>query len=112
MPPDHGAALVAKILSDAELRKLWVNELDAMRNRMIDLRRLFSKELLVQGSEVMAAAVKNQNGMFSTLPVSKAQAEALREKHSVYMTNSGRINIAAATADNIPRLATAILDVL
>jgi len=55
MPPDHGAALVAKILSDAELRKLWVNELDAMRNRMIDLRRLFSKELLVQGSEVMAA---------------------------------------------------------
>ena len=112
MPPDHGAALVAKILSDAELRKLWVNELDAMRNRMIDLRRLFSKELSVQGSEVMAAAVKNQNGMFSTLPVSKAQAEALREKHSVYMTNSGRINIAAATADNIPRLATAILDVL
>jgi len=82
MPPDHGAALVAKILSDAELRKLWVNELDAMRNRMIDLRRLFSKELLVQGSEVMAAAVKNQNGMFST------------------------------PADNIPRLATAILDVL
>lgn len=112
MPPDHGAALVAKILGDKSLRKMWVEELNEMRDRMIDLRRIFSDELSVQGSEVMAAAVKNQNGMFSTLPVSKSQAEALRKKHSVYMTNSGRINIAAATAENIPRLATAILDVL
>ncbi len=112
MPPDHGAALVSRVLGDNRLRAMWLEELDAMRNRMIDLRQQFSKELSVQGSEVMAAAVKNQNGMFSTLPVSKAQAEALRADHSVYMTNSGRINIAAANTENIPRLAKAILDVL
>jgi aspartate aminotransferase len=112
MPPDHGAALVAKILGDEALKALWIEELDAMRNRMLDLRRQLSAALSVQGSEVMANAVKNQNGMFSTLPVSKEQAEALRNDHSVYMTNSGRINIAGANSDNIPRLAKAVLDVL
>jgi aspartate aminotransferase len=112
MPPDHGAALVARILGDEALRALWVEELDAMRHRMLDLRRQLSEELSVQGAEVMANAVKAQNGMFSTLPVSKEQAEALRRDHSVYMTNSGRINIAGANSTNIPRLAKAILDVL
>jgi len=112
MPPDHGAALVAKILGDESLRALWIEELNAMRGRMLDLRAQMSKELSVQGAEVMAEAVKNQNGMFSTLPVSKEQAEALRNDHSVYMTNSGRINIAGANSENIPRLAKAILDVL
>lgn len=83
-----------------------------MRTRMIDLRRQLSEALSVQGAETMAAAVKNQNGMFSTLPVSVEQAETLREKYSIYMTNSGRINIAGANKNNIPQLAKAILDVL
>jgi len=112
MPPDHGAALVARILGDASLRAEWVSELDEMRGRMRDLRAQLSGALNVQGGEIMAEAVKDQNGMFSTLPLSKAQAVALRENHSVYLTDSGRINIAGANSGNIPRLAEAILKVL
>lgn len=112
MPPDHGAALVARILTDEKLRAEWTAELDEMRGRMRSLRVQLSGALNVQGGEVMSAAVKNQNGMFSTLPLSKAQAEALRETHSVYLTNSGRINIAGTNTENIPRLADAILKVL
>ena len=33
MPPDHGAAIVTRILRDETLRKLWVSELDEMRGR-------------------------------------------------------------------------------
>ena len=112
MPPDHGAALVARILGDPALRGEWVSELDEMRDRMRALRAQLSGALNVQGGEVIAAAVKNQNGMFSTLPLSEAQAIALRESHSVYLTNSGRINIAGTNTTNIPRLAEAILKVL
>ncbi|WP_409433070.1 aromatic amino acid transaminase [Litorimonas sp. RW-G-Af-16] len=112
MPPDHGAALVARILGDADLRKMWVEELDEMRNRMLGLRQLLSEALDVQGGEVMAAAVKDQNGMFSTLPISKAQAEKLRSDYSIYLTNSGRINIAGTNTSNIPRFAEALLAVL
>lgn len=112
MPPDHGAALVARVLGDADLRTVWVDELDEMRGRMRGLRQMLSEALNVQGGEVMAAAVKDQNGMFSTLPLSKDQAIKLREDYSIYMTNSGRINIAGANAGNIPRLAECILKVL
>jgi len=112
MPPDHGAKLVADILGDADLRKVWVDELTEMRERMRALRLQLSEALNVQGGEVIAAAVKNQNGMFSTLPLSVDQARKLRSDYSIYMTDSGRINIAGANRDNIPRLAESILAVL
>lgn len=112
MPPDHGAALVAKILSTPDLKAEWLEELTQMRERMIALRKQLSDALNVQGGEVISAAVKDQNGMFSMLPLSKDQAETLREKHAVYIMNSGRMNIAGANTGNIPRLAEAILDVL
>jgi len=112
MPPDHGAALVVRVLSDPELRADWETELGEMRERMISLRGQLSKELRVQGAEDMADAVKAQKGMFSTLPLSQAQAEKLRSDHSIYIMNSGRMNIAGANSENIPRFAKAILDVL
>jgi aspartate aminotransferase len=112
MPPDHGARVVADILGDADLRNMWVEELTEMRERMRDLRKQLSEALDVQGGEVIAAAVKNQNGMFSTLPLSVDQARKLRSDYSIYMTDSGRINIAGANRENIPRLAEAILAVL
>ena len=112
MPPDHGAALVARVLGDEVLRADWVDELTDMRERMRRLRRELSEALNVQGGEVMARAIEDQNGMFSMLPLSAAQAQRLRSDHSVYLLNSGRMNIAAASTANIPRLAEAILDVL
>jgi len=112
MPPDHGARLVADILGDTELRAMWVEELTQMCERMRDLRRQLSDALNVQGGEVIAAAVKDQNGMFSTLPLSVDQARKLRSDYSIYMTDSGRINIAGTNDENIPRLAEAILAVL
>jgi len=112
MPPDHGAAIVVRILGDADLRKLWVDELTEMRERMRGLRRQLSQALNVQGGEALSAAVVNQNGMFSTLPISTEQAIKLRTNHSIYLTNSGRINIAGTNSDNIPRFAEAILSLL
>lgn len=112
MPPDHGAALVARVLGDAELYAEWEAELTHMRERMISLRKQLSDAMNVQGGEAISAAIKDQNGMFSTLPLSQAQAERLRAEHSVYIMNSGRMNIAAANTENIPRLADAILAVL
>jgi len=112
MPPDHGAAIVTRILRDEKLREIWVQELNEMRERMLGLRRSLSEALNVQGGEAMSAAIKDQNGMFSTLPLSQQQAERLRSEYAVYIMNSGRMNIAAANANNIPRLAESILAVL
>ncbi|MEM9599413.1 MAG: amino acid aminotransferase [Pseudomonadota bacterium] len=112
MPPDHGAKIVESVLGDPELRRIWSEELTVMRERMRGLRHQLSDALDVQGGEHIARAVIDQNGMFSTLPVTQEQAIALRKDHAIYMTNSGRINIAGANGDNIPTLAAALLDVL
>ena len=112
MPPDHGAALVAKVLSTPELKADWEAELETMRLRMSGLRQSLASALSVQGAEQMAQAIASQKGMFSLLPVSPEQAEKLRSEHSVYLLNSGRINIGGARIETINRLADAILTVL
>ena len=112
MPPAWGAMVVATVLGDRDLRHDWNDELNEMRTRIRRLRRSLADELSVQGGEDLARAVADQQGMFSMLPVTKDQAIRLRNAHSVYITNSGRMNIAAANLDNIPRLARALLSVM
>ena len=110
MPPAWGAMLVTTILRDRELRYQWNEELAEMRSRIRRLRRALADELSVQGGDLLANAVREQMGMFSTLPVTRDSAEALRRNHSVYILNSGRMNIAGATLDTIPPLAKALLE--
>jgi aspartate aminotransferase len=112
MPPDHGAQIVERILGNGDLKRMWTEELTEMRDRIRGLRQLLSEALDVQGGEHIARAVVNQNGMFSMLPVTKEQAESLRNDHAIYMTNSGRVNIAGANVSNIPAVAAALLEVL
>jgi aspartate/tyrosine/aromatic aminotransferase len=116
MPPDHGAALVAKILSDETLKADWMNELETMRVRMVGLRNGLADALREQGSTnsngQMANALAGQKGMFSLLPLTPEQAQKIRSDHAVYLLNSGRINIAGARTETLERLASCILDVL
>ena len=106
MPPDHGAAAVRTILEDADLTKLWLEEVDTMRNRM---RRVRSK--LASFGKVGAvdfSALADQNGLFATLALTPEQIMMLRSEHSIYMAGSGRINIAGLTVQNIEKFAEAV----
>ena len=47
MPPDHGARIVATILTDRSLRDTWLQELATMRERMAAQRRGFVAALAV-----------------------------------------------------------------
>jgi len=38
MPPDHGAAIAARVFAEPLLRQQWVEELEAMRMRILDMR--------------------------------------------------------------------------
>lgn len=109
MPPDHGAAAVRLILSDAELTADWLAELDEMRERMRWVRdRLAAAQ---QVGPIAMAPLGIQNGLFSMLPLSPEQILAIRERHGVYMAGSGRINIAGLTTGNIETFLTALADV-
>ena len=109
MPPDHGAAAVRLVLRDADLTTLWQDELDGMRERMRQVRAHLAEA--GQAGRVDLTPLAGQNGLFSTLPLSKDQIAALRERHGIYMAGSGRINVAGLTEGNIDRFVSALAEV-
>ena len=108
MPPAHGAAIVATILNNADLRAEWEAELTQMRERMTSLRKALAETLVEKTGSNRLGAVAMQNGMFSQLPLSKDGITAMREKSGLYMPNSGRINIAGLNLKDIPAVADII----
>lgn len=111
-PPAHGGQIVATILADEALRRQWQEELAVMRNRINDMRHLFVETLDEQGVDRDFSFIARQRGMFSYSGLTPAQVQALRERHSVYIVGSGRINVAGMTPDNMDYLCAAIGDVL
>lgn len=110
-PPDHGAAVVATILGDTELKQLWSSEVEGMRSRIAQLRSGLVEALVPHGLAERFAHVGVQRGMFSYTGLSAEQVKQLREKHSVYMVSSGRANVAGIDETQLGLLAEAIADV-
>jgi aspartate aminotransferase len=112
MPPDHGAAIVGKILADKELRALWFKELDEMRVRLNGLRQLLVDKLAARKTPMDFSFIAKQRGLFSFLGISKEQVIRLREEFHVYMIESSRINIAGVNHRNVDYIADSIAAVL
>jgi aspartate aminotransferase len=108
MPPDHGAAIAAKIFADASLRRDWVAELDAMRGRLQEMRTLLASSLRDATGGGEFDFIGSQRGMFSLLGVAPAMVERLREKHHIYMTNDSRMNLAGIMPHNASYVAEAV----
>lgn len=112
-PPQHGAAVVAAVLGDPELRAEWELELAAMRDRINAMRTLFVATMRDKSPERDFSFIAAQRGMFSFSGLTPMQVDELRNQHSVYVvTAGGRINVAGITADNLERLCDAIAAVL
>jgi aspartate aminotransferase len=112
MPPDHGAAIVGKILHDQELKALWVKELEDMRVRLNGLRRLLVDKLAARKTSRDFSFIAKQRGLFSFVGISKEQVIRLRDEFHVYMIESSRINIAGINHSNVDTVADAIAAVL
>lgn len=110
-PPDHGAAVVATILADPELKRRWADEVEAMRLRIAQLRSGLVEALEPRGLRERFAHIGVQRGMFSYTGLSPEQVKNLREHHSVYMVSSGRANVAGIDATRLDLLAEAIANV-
>ncbi len=111
MPPDYGAALVEIILSQPALKKEWKNELSEMLQRVKTLRTGLSDALRVQFNDQRYDFIQHHRGMFSMIGVTPTQAKTLREKHAIYMVDSGRINVAGMQTENIETVAAALKSV-
>ncbi len=109
MPPNFGAAIVLHILSDSTLRKLWENELNAMRTRMLLLRKTLADRLRLLSNSDQFDFVEHHRGMFSQMHIGSKAVEALARDHAIYMVGEGRINIAGIASSKIDHLAKSII---
>ncbi|WP_421730613.1 amino acid aminotransferase [Brevundimonas sp.] len=101
MPPDHGGAVVRIVLEDDALTRMWRDELETMRSRIVEVRKALA------AAEPRLSALAQQHGMFARLPLNPAQVAQMRDRHAVYMAGSGRINLAGLTPATVPLFATA-----
>jgi aspartate/tyrosine/aromatic aminotransferase len=108
MPPDHGAAVAARLLGSPELRASWESELASMVARMKSLRALLAGRLGALRPDVDFGWLTRQRGMFSLLGLGDAGITALREEHHVYMPQDGRINVAGVSDANVDYVARAV----
>ncbi|KAG5467196.1 hypothetical protein CUR178_00837 [Leishmania enriettii] len=106
-PPAHGARLAHIILSNNELRKEWEAELAAMAERIRTMRRIVYEELLRLETPGSWEHVINQIGMFSYLGLLKEQCQYCQD-HNVFITLSGRANMAGLTHETALMLAKTI----
>ena len=106
MPPDHGAAAVRLVLDTPELAARWPGELAVMRERINSVRERLAS------AHPKLAYIGKQFGMFSMLPLSRDQVLELREKHAIYMADSGRFNIVGLSDDQVDRFTAAVVDAL
>lgn len=109
MPPDHGAAIVAKILTDDALLPMWRAELDAMRGRISDLRKNFVLSMAELGHPEYAFVVE-QRGMFSYLGISSPQVAWLAKNKSIYLLRSSRASIAGLTQGNLKYVCSSLAE--
>ncbi len=112
MPPAHGGAIVDIILNNEDLRRQWVAELTAMRNRINDLRHALVESFNRKGAAGRFDFIADQQGMFSFLGISAQQVEQLQRDFSIYIVGSSRINVAGLSSTNLDYVTDAVISVL
>jgi len=110
-PPTHGAQVVTTVLTTPALRKLWEEELAAMRVRIKRMRQALQDKLNMAGVKQDMSFITRQRGMFSYSGLGKAQMQRLRSEFGVYGVDSGRICVAALNSKNIDAVVRAIAQV-
>ena len=105
-PPRHGEAIVATILGDPQLSKLWRSEVDAMRKRISEMREGFIEGMKKRGKDFSFLA--SQKGMFSYTGLNAMQADWLKQEKGIYIVGTGRINVAGLTSDTLESVCDAV----
>jgi len=111
-PPMHGSQIVARVLTDPELRPLWEAEVALMRERIRAMRRQLHSVLKEKSPGRDFSYFLSQRGMFSYTGLSPAQCDRLKEEFGVYIVRSGRMCIAGLNSHNVEVTASAIAAVL
>jgi aromatic-amino-acid transaminase len=111
-PPMHGGQIVARVLTDPELRPMWEAEVVAMRDRIQAMRRQLHDVLVAKIPGRDFSYFLTQRGMFSYTGLNAEQCDRLKEEFGVYIVRSGRMCVAGLNTSNVEATASAMAAVL
>ncbi len=111
-PPIHGGQIVAAVLGEADLRRAWEGELEAMRVRIQAMRKALHATLRQKMPGRDFGYFLTQRGMFSYTGLGPAQVDRLRDEFAVYLLRSGRMCVAGLNTGNVEATGLAMAAVL
>ena len=111
-PPNFGAQIVAAVLGDAELKAMWLAEVEGMRTRILEMRHALVNVLKEEMPDGNFDYLLKQRGMFSYTGLSAAQVDRLRDEFGVYLIASGRMCAAGLNSRNVQRVAKAFAAIM
>lgn len=111
-PPNFGAQVVARVLNDSALKASWLAEVEAMRLRIIAMRKTLVDVLSTELPGRNFDYLLKQRGMFSYTGLSAQQVDRLREEFGIYLVGSGRICVAGLNSNNVRQVAQAFAAVM
>jgi len=110
--PWHGGHVVAGVLNHAQRHAQWLEEVAGMRRRMAQMRQLVHEQLAAKLPGYDADYFIRQQGMFTYSGLSREQLLALRERHGVYIIDSGRVAVPGLNTANVGHFTDALVDVI
>jgi len=107
-PPRHGARIAAEVMTNPELRAMWLGDVKGMADRIISMRTRLRDGLAKEGSTRNWQHITDQIGMFCFTGMTPDQVAAITKEFSVYLTKDGRISVAGISSKNVDYLAAAM----
>ncbi|UBO73590.1 amino acid aminotransferase [Aeromonas rivuli] len=111
-PPTHGGQITAAVMTQPELRALWLDEVTEMRTRIKAMRQKLFEVLSAKLPGRDLSYFISQRGMFSYTGLTPSQVDRLREEFAVYLVRSGRMCVAGLNSRNVEYVADAFAAVL
>merc|ERR1712098_141799 len=110
-PPRHGARIAAEVMTNPELRAMWLGDVKGMADRIISMRTRLRDGLAREGSTKNWSHITDQIGMFCFTGMTPEQVASITKDFSVYLTKDGRISVAGISSKNVDYLAKAMHEV-
>ncbi len=111
-PPCFGSEMVTLTLGDSTLRKLWIDEVRGMRDRIREMRRALRASLEKNLPGFSFGHITQARGMFSYTGLAPKAVVRLRAEHGVYLVGAGRLCMTGVNEGNVERIGRAIAAVL
>jgi aromatic-amino-acid transaminase len=108
-PPRFGAMIIAAILKSPERKKAWMHEVQAMRDRIVEMREALTFGLQERSLHKDFSFLNKQKGIFSFSGLNRKQVNRLRDERGIYMAENGRMSVAGLNSYNLDYVIESIL---